>query len=480
MAPKSALETTPGAAPAKRQRTSSKAATRRDFGAIEILPSKRWRARYTGPDGRMRSAPVTFATRAEADRWLTMVRADMLRGQWSPPEAAQITLGEYLTAWLRQRAPQLRPRTQDLYARSARRWILTPVGHGPQAVDLAGLSLRAITPPLVREWHAAVREATHASAAGRTARLDRTHPARIWARAQGHTIATTGRLSPAIMTAWKAAGAPDLRPRAAADPQAGATAARQAYSLLRTVMAQAVDDGLLSASPVRIPRAGYVDHPERHPLSAEDVATLAAAIAPHYRAAVLLSAYGGLRPGETFALTRADLDTTAGLVTIRRTITEIAGQPPTFGPPKTTAGRRTIALPAFVTDALIEHMHTHTSPHSGALIFTTTNGTPITATARSNALRTVRSQLGRHDLTWHHLRHTGATLAAQAGATTAELMHRIGHTSPRAAAIYQHATIQRDHTIAHALNTIAGAAVDAKNVRHRADEKGAPHAQATT
>jgi integrase len=52
---------------------------------------------------------------------------------------------------------------------------------------------------------------------------------------------------------------------------------------------------------------------------------------------------------------------------------------------------------------------------------------------------------------FHDLRHTGNTLAAATGASTAELMARMGHASPRAALIYQHATVERDQAIAAAL-----------------------------
>jgi integrase len=56
----------------------------------------------------------------------------------------------------------------------------------------------------------------------------------------------------------------------------------------------------------------------------------------------------------------------------------------------------------------------------------------------------------------HDLRHTGATLAAMTGATTKELMARLGHASPRAALIYQHATADRDRVIAEKLDTMIG------------------------
>lgn len=78
---------------------------------------------------------------------------------------------------------------------------------------------------------------------------------------------------------------------------------------------------------------------------------------------------------------------------------------------------------------------------------------------RSGALykvyRRARKVAGRPDLRWHDLRHTAATMAAQKGATLAELMRRLGHSSPQAAMIYQHATDERDKAIAEKLSEMA-------------------------
>ena len=52
----------------------------------------------------------------------------------------------------------------------------------------------------------------------------------------------------------------------------------------------------------------------------------------------------------------------------------------------------------------------------------------------------------------HDLRHTGNNLAAASGASTRELMHRMGHSSMRAALIYQHATSERDREIAEGMD----------------------------
>jgi integrase len=54
----------------------------------------------------------------------------------------------------------------------------------------------------------------------------------------------------------------------------------------------------------------------------------------------------------------------------------------------------------------------------------------------------------------HEIRHIGATLAAATGATTKELMRRLGHSSPAAALVYQHAADDRDAEIARALDAM--------------------------
>src|SRR5665213_1084620 len=86
---------------------------RSTFGSIRKLPSGRYQARYTAPDGKMRKAPVTYDTRLDAGTWLTTIRADIIRGTWAPPaaESDAYTFGAYAESWLEQR--DLKPRTRD-------------------------------------------------------------------------------------------------------------------------------------------------------------------------------------------------------------------------------------------------------------------------------------------------------------------------------------------------------------------------------
>ncbi|MBE1589052.1 tyrosine-type recombinase/integrase [Nonomuraea angiospora] len=63
---------------------------------------------------------------------------------------------------------------------------------------------------------------------------------------------------------------------------------------------------------------------------------------------------------------------------------------------------------------------------------------------------------------FHDLRHTGNTLAASTGASTRELMTRMGHSSTRAALIYQHSTDERQREVARKLDALARGALAKK------------------
>jgi hypothetical protein len=56
-------------------------ARKRRFGRVRQLPSKRWQARYLGPDGVDRPAPETFATKRDAELWLSRTELEILGDQ---------------------------------------------------------------------------------------------------------------------------------------------------------------------------------------------------------------------------------------------------------------------------------------------------------------------------------------------------------------------------------------------------------------
>ena len=125
------------------------------------------------------------------------------------------------------------------------------------------------------------------------------------------------------------------------------------------------------------------------------------------------------------------------------------------GRPKSDAGFRTVALPSVLAVAVREHLDVYPPEGPDGLVF---HGPKGAALRRNNFHRSVRwadcvAAAGIPEgFRFHDLRHTGNTLAAASGASTRELMHRMGHASMRAALIYQHATSERDREIAAALD----------------------------
>jgi integrase len=357
----------------------------RRFGNVRQRSSGRWQARYPGPDGQMRNAPKTFPTKRDAEQWLTVTEAAMLRGDWIDPLLGKIRLDEFGTRWIRER--KLGERTREEHARTFRLHVAPFLGH---------MSLGDIRTDTVRSWRA--------------------------------TLAEEGRSEIRVA---------------------------KAYKLLRAILNTAVDDGRIKRNPCRIKGADQEHSPERPVASVPQVYALADQMPARFRVLVLAAAFTGLRWGELIALRRCDLDTEERTVRVPRRLAQLSSGRMVAGPTKSAAGFRTVALPELIVDDLRDHLSTFAGSGDTALVFVGEKGAML---KRGNWRRSVRwpeavraagLPEGFH---FHDLRHTGNHLAAAAGASTKELMHRMGHGSMRAALIYQHATSERDQEIAKALS----------------------------
>jgi integrase len=430
---------------------------RRQTGSVRKLPSGRYQARFLGPDGVTRPAPTTFATSGEADDWIASQQVDVSRGRWHAPELGAELLRDYFDRWLTRRTPDFAPRTVALYRGLADRYVLLrlemPSSGGNRSlrhIELGARQVRHITASAVEDWRAA---ALLKAAAAATARANgpsrRVHPARAWAVANGIDVPATGRLSAELLERWQEEAPPEKAP--AAPKNAGRTQVAQAYSLLRSVLADAVAKGVLPSNPCRIPKGGEAPHDERVPATFAELELITAAMPERYRAAVTVAAWSGLRAGELFALRRRDVGTGATTLRVDRAQVELSGQPVTYSPPKSEAGSRVVHLPESVAAILAAHLDEHVARERDALIFATESLQPVRESYRSQMFRKARHAAGRDDLRWHDLRHTGATEFARAGATQAELQRRLGHSTQRAAAIYQHAADERDRLLAERL-----------------------------
>jgi integrase len=119
---------------------------KRRFGRVRQLPSGRWQARYLGPDGVDRPADRTFERKADADRWLAKIEADILDGDWTDPELGDVELTVYARKWLGER-PGLRPKTRQLYDGLLRLHVLPTLGR---------FSLVDLSPARIRSWRSSL------------------------------------------------------------------------------------------------------------------------------------------------------------------------------------------------------------------------------------------------------------------------------------------------------------------------------------
>ena len=139
---------------------------------------------------------------------------------------------------------------------------------------------------------------------------------------------------------------------------------------------------------------------------------------------------------------------------VRHQLVELTGGKLVLGPPKSRAGKRIVSIPAVIIPALEEHLATYVDDVPDAFVFLGARGGFLAAAisgGRRNGRRRSK-EMGLTGLHFHDLRHTGNTLAAQSGASLADLKARMGHDSDRAALIYQHATRRADQMIADALS----------------------------
>jgi len=117
-------------------------AGKRRFGRVRRLPSGRWQARYKGPDGIDRPAPGTFATKGDADRWLSLTEADIIKDNWLDPDIGRVLFADYARAWVAER-PDLRPKTLQHYEGLVRIHLVPGLG---------SLAVADITGPHIRRW----------------------------------------------------------------------------------------------------------------------------------------------------------------------------------------------------------------------------------------------------------------------------------------------------------------------------------------
>jgi hypothetical protein len=140
---------------------------------------------------------------------------------------------------------------------------------------------------------------------------------------------------------------------------------------------------------------------------------------------------------------------------VRRAAYRVPGNQVAIGKPKSDAGIREAAIPPHLVPEIKRHLAEHAQFGRDGLLFPGSGGghlyrPALTGISTGHERRPVDLICVGHDL-----RHTGATLAATTGASLAELMARLGHSTISASLRYQHAARDCDQVIAEALSKTA-------------------------
>ena len=370
--------------------------SRRIFGSIRKLPSGRYQARYIAPDGREHRPATTFDARKDAEAWLAVEWAKVQSGTWMPPEVVH---AEHVA------------RVATLFSEYAEEVISRRLANGR-----------------IRETTAALHR-----------RYLRLYLAEFADR-------PLSAITPREVSNWYASLAKTPSSRA------------NAYGVLSMIMGEAIRDELRDKTPCRI-AAGSVKRSARttedEVLTPAEFAAYIAAAPEAYRVPLKLAFWCGLRSGEVRGLRRCDIDVNAGELTVSQQVVKLNGQNIVQRDLKTYAGHRVVAIPPHLVAELRTWLAALPVRGRDALLFQSPTGLPMSGEALRAAGKSAARAIGRPTLRVHSLRHSSATLAAQNGATTAEMMGRFGWSTAAMVTRYSHAMRERDRELAAKLSALA-------------------------
>jgi integrase len=208
------------------------------------------------------------------------------------------------------------------------------------------------------------------------------------------------------------------------------------YRLLAGTFALALRRGIITRSPID----GLAPSERPKQRNARRVAQraaveierlVAAGSSERWRAAIGLAPYAGLRLGELRALTWANVDFDANMISVRRSLLP-DGTPK---PPKTEAGIRTIPMLPALRRLLAAWKLRSPWVRADALVICTADGRPVQERNLRRVLEDAKAKAGlggtEDRLSWHSLRHAFASMLATDLELPATTLARLtGHTDP--------------------------------------------------
>lgn len=355
--------------------------------------------------GKRRQRRITAATKPEAEAQAAQLVASIADGAITGQDAGRMTVAEYLAKWLEVNTQAVRPSTQRRYRDLIRLHAVPYIGR----VKLAKLSALD---------------------------LQRLYANRL------------------------AAGGPHGR-------SLSPTTVHQLHNILHKALKQAMRWALITRNPADAVSAPRPARPQMSVWSqAEAQAFLGAAefddLAPLWRLALLT----GMRRGELLGLTWEALDLGRGVLAVTKTIIRAPdGGKTAYSTPKTRAGKRSIALPASVIQALQRHrvrqlehrLSLGMAWQENDLVFPNEAGQPLHPNSLQLRFTKLIQRAGVPRIRLHDLRHTAATLMLSNGTHPKIAQEVLGHSDiSMTLNRYSHVTMTMQQEAARTMDALMG------------------------
>jgi len=205
---------------------------------------------------------------------------------------------------------------------------------------------------------------------------------------------------------------------------------------LRAALNHAVKFGLIDRNPAAVVAVPRVEPYEIRPFTPAEARTFLDAIkGDRLEALYSVALTMGLRQGEALGLRWRDVDVNLGYLRITKQLQRLDGRSE-FVEPKTPRSRRQIAMPKSTAIALEEHRIRQDAERKQSgdrwtdldLVFATTRGKPLDATAVSKDFHRLLDRAGLAQRRFHDLRHSCATLLLVQGVAPRVVMDVLGHS----------------------------------------------------
>ncbi len=236
---------------------------------------------------------------------------------------------------------------------------------------------------------------------------------------------------------------------------------RYIHAIVHRALVEAVDASLLSVNPATRSKPPKPEDPNIKVLSVEEITTLLEEAQDTVWAIPITVAVGtGMRRGEILGLHWADVDLEVARAKIVTTLVRLENGPG-FAPPKTARGRRSVALPQFVLEALRAHRRDQMKRRLAMgpgwqdqdLVFDRGDGGPFDPDSFTHGFRKIARRAGVPHARLHDMRHAFATTLLHKGVHPAIASAILGHATPGfTMRVYQHVVEGMDLQAAEAID----------------------------